>query len=373
MWNSFLQRIKLDWLQIEVSSYCNSSCLYCPQTAYKKVWKKQLLDLEQIKKVLPYLHPKTYIHLQGWGEPFTHPQLLSTIQFLKTQGFKVGTTTNGTLLSPDCMEKLVDMGLDIIAFSTAGCSAEENDSLRQGTSLKKVIACIETLNKLKATKKSPYPKLHIAQMLMRSSLPHISSYPPFWKNLGVDQVVLSSLSLVTRPELQTEARLADSVEEWDDLKQELYEMRVNTGLQHILHFHLVSPFMIFNHCSENIEKSAVIGSDGVVAPCVMVNLPVTEPVQHWSYGEAGTKTKMGWGTIQQQDFKTIWKRPDYKLFRNQEVLEKDQCSSCLKRCIETMDTAYRIDPSSMTCRWQVIKEANEEKEAMRRMQARLHR
>jgi hypothetical protein len=26
----------LDWIQVEVSSYCNAGCIYCPHTAYKK-------------------------------------------------------------------------------------------------------------------------------------------------------------------------------------------------------------------------------------------------------------------------------------------------------------------------------------------------
>ncbi len=343
MWDIFLQRIKLDWLQIEVSSHCNGSCIYCPQTAYNKVWIKRLLFLKQIERISTFLHPKTYIHLQGWGEPFTHPQLLEIIKIFKEKGFKVGTTSNGSLLTVECMEKLVDIGLDLIAFSIAECTPERNDLLRKGTSLRQVVICIDTLNELKIKKKSAYPKIHLAQILMRSSLPYIDSYPFFWKSLGVDQIVLSSLSLITKPKLQIEAQLADSKEEWSELKQKLYEIRSSAKLQNILHFHLVSPFVVFPRCSENIEKSAVLGSGGDIASCVMANLPINRPVTYWAHGQSVEKSNVHWGNIQQQNLRTIWKNKAYKKFRNQKENKEARCVTCLKRCIETIDEEYQTD------------------------------
>lgn len=368
MWHLPWQRTRLDWLQIEVSSLCNNACVYCPQTAYAVVWENKLLSPEQIGAILPFLHPKTYIHLQGWGEPFTHPQLLSIIHTLKSKGFRVGTTTSGMLLDDDTIEALVDMGLDMIAFSIAGCSSEENDAIRQGTALKQVIHCIDTFQKRKAARHTAFPHIHIAQMLLRSSLPLIEAYPAFWQQLNVDQVVLSSLSLVARPELQKEACLADTLEDWDDLKRRLYTLRASNGLQDVLRFHLVSPFMLFNHCAENIEKSAVIGADGTVAPCVMATLPVTGPVPRFAHGRSVPNKHIRWGTIQAKHFQAIWKQRPYTAFRKQKERSGGLCSTCLKRSIETMDTAYQIVPSSMTCRWQIIQEANAERDAIQRME-----
>ncbi len=371
MWNLLTQRVKLDWVQIEVSSACNCSCLYCPQTAYRDVWQKRLLDPEVLENILPFLHPDTYIHLQGWGEPFLHPRLLFMIETIKKNGFKVGTTTNGTLLNADIIGKLVDSGLDLLAFSTAGCSGGENDPLRRGATLKNVIRCAEILQAVKASRKSSLPKLHIAQMLLQSNLAHIDAYPAFWKNLGVDQVVLSSLSLVGRAELQEQAILANTIEEWEEMKQRFFELREQNGLSRILHFHLISPFQLFKGCSENIQKSAVIGSDGSVSPCVMVNLSVSGPVMHWAYGKRFVRKNISWGNLMRDNFSTIWRRKGYKGFRKSEEMEGEQCRNCLKRCAETMETAYRMDLSSTSCRRQVIQEAKEEREAIRRMERKM--
>ncbi len=370
MWNPFKPRIRLGWLQIQISSACNASCSYCPRTAYRKNWKNQFFPPELLENILPFLHPGTYIHLQGWGEPFLHPRLFAIIETIKKQGFRVGTTTNGALLNTGRIEHLMDLGLDMLAFSIAGCGSHENDGIRKGASLRQVIQIIEKIQALRESKQSPFPRIHLAQMMLRSSLEHINTYPAFWKNLGVEQVVLSSLSLVTRPEFRDEARLADSMEEWDELKSALYEMRKNNGLGDILRFHLVSPFLFFKGCSENIHESAVVDCDGRVSPCVMASLPVSGPVTHWSYGAAHAHSNLSWGSVRENTFDTIWRYKKYRSFRKQEEMTGQQCHNCLKRCVETMDTAYQLDPSSMTCRWQVIKEANEEIQAARRMKKR---
>ncbi len=370
MWNPFSQRIRLDWLQIEISSSCNAACTYCPQTGYKSVWSKRFLGPEVLDNIMPFLHPKTYIHLQGWGEPFLHPHFFTMLESIKKQGFKVGTTTNGTLLSKEKIERLMDVGLDLLAFSTAGCSSEESDRIRRGTSLRRVVRHIETIQALRESRQSPFPKVHIAQMLLRSNLPHLDTYPAFWRNLGVEQVVLSSLSLVTRPELQDEARLADTPEEWDEFKERLYDLRKNNGLRNMLHFHLVSPYLLFKRCSENIEKSAVVGSGGDVSPCVMVNLPVSAPVTHWVYGAGHTRKNISWGNVRNKDIQTIWNSKEFRIFRKLEEMNTGQCDTCLKRSVETMETAFQMDPSSIKCRWEVLREANEEREAMRRMESR---
>lgn len=34
---------RLDWLQVEVTSFCNASCLYCPRPAYGNTWRNRHL------------------------------------------------------------------------------------------------------------------------------------------------------------------------------------------------------------------------------------------------------------------------------------------------------------------------------------------
>ena len=112
---------RLDWIQVEISSYCNASCVYCPHTAYKDNWQNRCLPLEIFKKLVPAFAKTKLIYLQGWGEPFTNPHFFDMLTLAKNAGCMVGTTTNGTLLNTEIIERLVAEGLDIICFSFTRC------------------------------------------------------------------------------------------------------------------------------------------------------------------------------------------------------------------------------------------------------------
>ena len=139
---------KLDWIQVEVSSYCNADCIYCPHTAYKQNWRNRYLSMEAFTNLVPAFSTTKLVYLQGWGEPFTHPQFFEMLKLAKKAGCRVGTTTNGTLLNRHLIEKLVIEGLDIVGFSLAGMD-EKNDTIRRGTHIKIVLNCMEEIHRAK--------------------------------------------------------------------------------------------------------------------------------------------------------------------------------------------------------------------------------
>lgn len=354
-------------MQIEVSSHCNASCVYCPHTIYEKNWKNAFLPESAVYEILDQLKKTTYIHLQGWGEPFTHPRLPRMLGNIKKAGFKTGTTTNGSLLTTETMETLVDAGIDVLAFSIAGCGDLENDSIRKGVRLAEVTEKIRAIQEIKKRKNAVFPRIHIAQMLLRSSLPYIETYPEFWKETGADQIVLSSLSFVAAPELETESALADSLEEWKKRKAWLSRMVINSGLESRVNFHLASPFSLYENCSENIEKSFFINSSGDVFPCVMKGIPIEGDARHWVRGNAFKVENSSCGNIFNEPLKDIWRKKPYRKFRKTELKDKGQCANCLKRSIEKVTPQSCADLSSLKCRWELIHQANAEQEAVKRM------
>ena len=34
---------RLDWLQVEISTFCNAACVYCPRTLYACRWRNSLM------------------------------------------------------------------------------------------------------------------------------------------------------------------------------------------------------------------------------------------------------------------------------------------------------------------------------------------
>jgi MoaA/NifB/PqqE/SkfB family radical SAM enzyme len=78
------------------------------------------MPIELFRKLITAFRKTALVYLQGWGEPFIHPQFIEMLQIVKEADCLVGTTTNGTLLSRETIEKMVSQGLDLIEFPWQG-------------------------------------------------------------------------------------------------------------------------------------------------------------------------------------------------------------------------------------------------------------
>ncbi|MGD2272621.1 MAG: radical SAM protein [Desulfobacterales bacterium] len=328
----------LDWIQVEISSYCNALCIYCPHSAYKKNWQNRYLPLELFKKLVPAFKSTRLIYLQGWGEPFTHPQFFEMLRIAKEAGCQVGTTTNGTLLSKELIERLVCEGLDIIGFSLAGTD-EKNDSIRKGTKIRKVLESTEFIHQAKNKYGVDNPKLHIAYMLLRSGLDDLDDLPNFLAHTGAAQTVMSSLSFIVNPQLESESVLAANKSEYLDLKHRLLAVKkTSLDLGTELHCQIVSPLKNSFSCSENCDRAVVIGSDGGVSPCVMTQIPVKRQNGYYFMGKKQNLQTLCFGNIGQDSLSTIRHRPEYKNFVRH--FKKGDppavCQRCLKRYMSNL-------------------------------------
>jgi MoaA/NifB/PqqE/SkfB family radical SAM enzyme len=325
----------LDWIQVEISSHCNADCIYCPHAAYKKNWQHRHLPGNVFQKLIPAFANTRLIYLQGWGEPFLHPKFFGMLKSAKKAGCMVGTTTNATVLTENRIEALVGQGLDVIGFSLAGIDAK-NDIIRKGTSLKKTLDCIKHFQKARAKFKTNTPKIHIAYLLTRSGLNDLEKIPAFIADTGVDQTVISSLSLAVNRDMETESILAVGDGEIQELHSRLSEIRKEAcGKRLEIHFHIVSPAMENFCCSENVDRAVVIGSDGSISPCVFAQIPMTGENYYYFNGQKRIHRNLSYGNIQTASLNKIWHQQGYQQFlrSHRKGFVPGTCSSCYKAFI----------------------------------------
>ena len=336
---------KLDWIQVEVTSCCDGDCIYCPRHVYKKQWKNRQMPLDKFRSLKPAFKKTDLVHLQGWGEPLLHPEIMEMLKIVKDCRAKVGTTTNANRLNPSMAESLVMSGLNIIGFSLAGISAEKNDSIRKGTSLDSVIKAIENLQKAKEKLQSAYPDIHVAYMLLNSNLDELENMPEFFARLKVDQVVVSSLSLVCSPELKNESVLAETELQWEELikrVEKVQEDAVRKGVD--MHFQLVSPLAWPKPCGENVARALVVDAGGEVSPCVLANVPVTAGCTYYFGQEEIEFPKSSFGNTFEKPLGRIWRNPDFRRFRKRHLRGDlpSICQKCYKSRVVTKSPEYRM-------------------------------
>lgn len=105
-------------VEIEINSYCNLACSYCPNREFERKEKgdMSLEDYENIIDQLVELNFKGRISHEFYGEPTLHPHYDEIISLTKKKlpACKIELYSNATKLTQERVAKLLDLGLDEI-------------------------------------------------------------------------------------------------------------------------------------------------------------------------------------------------------------------------------------------------------------------
>jgi MoaA/NifB/PqqE/SkfB family radical SAM enzyme len=120
------------WAQLKITERCNLNCGYCCEhnnsgrhvplyTIVKWIGKCSELGVKHVEFI--------------GGEPLMHPDLFEMLKYARSQGMNTGLTTNGFLMTDECIEKLMDNGISRLQLSI-DC-IEPNDVSKKAFSLLK--------------------------------------------------------------------------------------------------------------------------------------------------------------------------------------------------------------------------------------------
>ena len=139
----FFHPRELECLQVEVTSCCMGRCVYCPHTTRADVWKSRHMSPETFAALWPVLCKTSRVHLQGWGEPFLNPYFMDFVSLARRAGCAVSTTTCGMRMDEELAERIVESGMDIVAFSLTGTD-EAGNAARAGVPFARVEEAVRT-------------------------------------------------------------------------------------------------------------------------------------------------------------------------------------------------------------------------------------
>lgn len=326
-------RPRLDWIQVEINRECNANCIYCPTATSRSDWPPERMPLELFEEILPKLvksaessHWRTpVIHLQGWGEPFLHPDFFAMAEKTKRTGCAVGTTTNATLMNEATAARIVDCGIDLISFSVAGID-ERNDRIRRGTKLNRVLDAIAMLDRLKADRSSATPSVHVAYMLLKSGIEEVEKIPDMMANRGIDQVVVSTLNVVPDPAIRDEVIAPKIEEEFQILDRRLAQVAEHAGEDGFeLHYDIPRPTRPTGLCAENVQAAIVVTVDGEVTPCVLNRFRAENDPRP-------NQSPFHFGNLKDRSLADIWWSDAYVRFRRSfwDAKPPLRCQDCQK-------------------------------------------
>lgn len=111
-------------VDVELSSLCNLRCPMCYTitSQFKRRVKAQLMEFTLFKKIVDEIGGKVpALRLSLRGEPTLHPQFIDCIHYAKRAGIgEVSFLTNGSRLSADYFQQIMEAGADWITVSVDG-------------------------------------------------------------------------------------------------------------------------------------------------------------------------------------------------------------------------------------------------------------
>lgn len=324
---------ELDWLQVEVTSFCNARCFYCPHEIHRVAWQNQHMELRVFEKLLPVLRSARLAYLQGWGEPFMHPDFFNLVTMAKKAGCRVGATTNGTLIKAERARAIVANGMDLVSFSLAGASPQ-NDFYRRGTTLTGVLRGIEELAAARERSGSAAPDIHISYLLLRSGVNELKRLPDLLAGAAVSEVVISTLDFIPDESLASEAITPDNPEKLAEVRNLLTETANRGNEKGVkISYRLPGDPVIRKPCTENPLKAAFISAEGRVSPCVFNSIPVG--AGPGAESPSAVPHQKSFGALDKDSFSSIWRKKDYVKFRTDLFASRvgERCLSCMKLSI----------------------------------------
>ena len=185
---------------IDLCNVCNYNCIHCPQGQLKKSegFTRSFLPEELNKKLVDEAANNgkgmvQHIRYTADGEPLLHPEAIKLLRYaVEHANTMVSLTTNGSLLTSEMMDELLDMNIGLIDFSLDAFDDETYSQIRRNGNLKIVRENVLEMIKRKVMKKSK-TRIVVSFVEQEKNTAEKDAFKKYWEENGVDYVVIRKL------------------------------------------------------------------------------------------------------------------------------------------------------------------------------------
>jgi radical SAM protein with 4Fe4S-binding SPASM domain len=176
-------------VDIEASSACNLKCPMCGRTAMaeKNPQFSRHFDFELYKRIVDEaVQIGVYSLKLNWrGEPLMNPHLVDMIKYAKQKGLEdVLMNTNAVLLDENMSRRIIEAGLDNLAFSFDSPYKETYEEIRIGASYEQVLANIRRFHEIREEMGAMSPLIHCHMVMMPGNEASFPDYVELFKDIA---------------------------------------------------------------------------------------------------------------------------------------------------------------------------------------------
>lgn len=184
------------YMQIEPVGQCNLRCQMCSiqfRQDGPPYGPPAFMAFETFTNIIDQFKGLEDLHLQGLGEPMMHPRFFDMVEYAAQKGVKVSTNSNLTLLNERRAERCIKSGLDTLAISIDGVSAETYERIRVRAHFERVVGNLERLLALKQKQGSSLPHLRLVMVIMRQNLHELPNLVRLAHRWSVESIFVQHL------------------------------------------------------------------------------------------------------------------------------------------------------------------------------------
>jgi radical SAM protein with 4Fe4S-binding SPASM domain len=182
-------------LQVEVTGACNLACKMCLVRYRPKLGRREgAMCFHTFKALVDELPHVEKVTLQGLGEPLLAPDLFRMIEYASARGIRMGFNSNGTLLTRERAERLVDAGLDWLHVSLDGATAATYEAIRHGARFDVVTRNIRSLVSVLRERRAERPTVQVVFVAMRRNVRELPALVRLLAEWGVERLWVQNLS-----------------------------------------------------------------------------------------------------------------------------------------------------------------------------------
>lgn len=187
-------------LYLTVTEACNLRCRHCINhsgalTASGRARQLRPWLIERLGDALAAAH---YVGFAHGGESLVSPVLFDVLAAIARRQAAAGAhsdvhlLTNGMLLTPEMTRRLVELGVNSIAVSLDGATAQTNDAIRVGASFHRILSHLRAAVALRATESFDL-RLGISTVVTARNVAELPRLAQLVVDLGVDWLKLEEL------------------------------------------------------------------------------------------------------------------------------------------------------------------------------------
>lgn len=181
---------------IEVGNYCNLRCPTCPTPANKISRKRELMTLENFKKVIDNIKDSIHIVLLYFtNEPLLNPEIVRMVEYAHKSNLDIEISTNAVLLNKEKADGLLKAGLDRIILDLDGSTKESYEQFRVGAKFEQVLENITYFCRQKQLLKLRKPFIELQFVLNKLNQNEVPEIRKIAQDLKVDHLRIASFSL----------------------------------------------------------------------------------------------------------------------------------------------------------------------------------